>query len=195
MNFISEAFLFLIQTLFNLYLFVVILRLILQWRRADFYNPVSQFVIKLTNPVVMPLRRFFSPIKRFDTATFVLLMVLEFLKLFIVIFVKAGVFPGLLGLLLWSVGDLLDLVITIYFYAILVVVILSWLNPMGQNPVLIVLYLITDPLLEPARRLIPLIAGLDLSPIFALILLKVAEILLIQPLMQLGISLAIRSYI
>ncbi len=107
---------FLVQTLCSFYLMILILRLILQYLRADFYNPISQFVIKLTNPVVMPLRRFLPPRHNFDQATFVFLILFQLFALLLLIWLKVGfVIPHLLGLLIWAVANLVDLTLTLYF--------------------------------------------------------------------------------
>lgn len=189
---LDNALIFLIETLFNLYILILMLRIILQWVGAHFYNPVSQFVIKLTNPVVKPLRKLLPPFKGIDLASLIILVALEFIKLMLIIWLKIGIFAGVLGLIVMAFGDILDVILDIFFYAILISVLLSWINPRQYNPITEVLHLITDPLLRPARHFIPPIAGFDISPILVLIILQLCTILIATPLMSVGLGIALR---
>lgn len=172
---------FLIQTLFGLFALVVMLRFLLQVVRADFYNPLSQFVVKLTSPVLRPLRRFIPGYHGLDTASLVLAWLIKSLEVFLVVWVLSrSAHP--LGALVWSLPELLALTINIFMFAILVRVILSWVNPDPFHPAVGVLNRLTDPLLRPAQRLIPPIAGLDLSPMAVVIALVLLEMLLLPPL-------------
>jgi len=182
---------FLIETLFDLYILIVMLRVILQWVGAHFSNPVSQFVLKLTNPVVKPLRRLFPPIKGIDLASFAVLLILEFIKLILVIWFKTGAVAGFTGMLIISFADILDLIFDIFFFAIIMNVIISWVGQSGYNPITDILHLLTEPLLRPVRRLIPTVAGFDLSPIPVLIILHLCAMLIATPLMNIGLRLAI----
>ncbi len=189
-NTIDNALIFLIQTLFNLYILILMLRMILQWVGAHFFNPVSQFVVKLTNPVVKPLRQILPPLKGIDLSSLLVLLVLEVVKLLLVIWLKAGLFPNILGLFIMAFGDVLGVVLNIFFYAIIINAILSWVNPRQYNPLTEILHLITEPLLKPARRLIPLVGGVDISPIPVLIILQLIYLLVATPLIELGFQIA-----
>ena len=187
---IAEAIGFLISTLFGLYLIAVALRFLLQYVRADFYNPISQFVIALTNPPLRPLRRLIPGFRGIDWPCLVLLLVLKMIELGLLGLVYAGRFLAPAGLLVLSIAELLNLVTYIFIVAVLVQVVLSWVNPDVYNPVTVILHRLTDPLLRPARRLVPPVGGLDFSPVMVLVALQLFVILVIRPLSDVGRTLA-----
>ena len=187
----ENAGLFLVQTLFNLYLFVLLIRLILHFQRADYYNPVIQLVIKLTAPLIKPLNKFIPDIKGVELSTIFVLLVVEAIKLLCIIGLQGGGFPNFLGLLIWAVADIVNQLINLYFFAIIIRVILSWLGRGVVNPLTSILYLITEPLMAPAKRLVPAIGGFDLSPLVVLILLQLTLIILVKPLLGLGVTIAL----
>ncbi len=172
-----RALTYLISTLIDLYIMSVILRLILQWVRADFYNPLSQFLVKITNPLVIPLRRMIPPIGRLDTAAVVLAVLLEVASLLIISTINSLTlgWPQLLGL---AITKLLMAVLWLYFFLILAVVILSWVGGRMRHPIIPLMYQLTGPVLGPVRKLIPPIGGMDLSPLFALIAIRFLILLL-----------------
>ncbi len=193
----TDAAQFLIRTLVDLYAVVVLLRFALQAVRADYFNPVAQFVVQATRPVLAPLRRVLPPAGRYDWAALIVALALMWLKLALFqalaiqsIYVGGYVQPiqhVWLASLAWiGVVDLVALVIDIGFFAVLVMAILSWVAPSGPNPAMEVLQRITDPLVRPVRRVIPLIGGVDLSPLVVLIGLQVLKMLLIRPLLVLA---------
>jgi YggT family protein len=172
---------FLVQTLFGLYAAVVAMRFLLQWARADFYNPLSQFVVKVTTPVLRPLRRVIPGYGGVDLAALVLLWVLTAIEL------------GILGMVLeidrspflavgWAIPNIVELFINIFLFAVLIRVILSWVNPDPYNPAALLLNQLTDPLMRPAQRLIRPIGGIDLSPMLVMMALVLLNMLLIPPL-------------
>lgn len=179
---------FLIQTLFGLYILAVMLRLLLQWVRADFYNPVSQFLVKITNPPLRPLRRVIPGWGGIDFASVLLLVALQMLELFLVN-TALGTSQPVAGLAFSAVIALLNLLVNIYVFAIIIQVILSWVAPNTYNPVAGLIHHLTEPLLAPARRMIPPISGIDLSPLVVLVLLQLTKMLIIAPLADLGRSL------
>jgi len=191
MNPLDDAGRFLVGTLFDLAILIVMLRWVLQWVGADFHNPISQFVVKLTNPIIQPLRSFLPVLKGFDLSVIVVLLILEMVKLILIVMLSGASFPNIFGLVLWSVAGLGNQLINIFFYAILLMIILSWINPMGKSPVKELLFKISEPLMRPARRFIPTVGGFDLTPIPVMIGLKLIAIIFIHPLSQLGVSLAI----
>lgn len=178
---LTDALVFLIRTLFNLYILTVALRFLLQWVRADFYNPISQFLITVTNPTLRPMRRVIPGFRGLDLASVILMILLKGAQISIISLIAIGRMPAPLGLLIVSFGEVLELIIWIFIIAILIQVILSWVNPGAYNPVTVLIYRLTEPVLAPARRLIPPIGGLDLSPIAALIFLQLL-LILIRPL-------------
>lgn len=172
----------LISTLLNLYIMTFMLRFMLQIVRADFHNPVSQFLIKVTNPLVKPVRRLlagFGGIGGLDWSTLILAYILMALKVTLIFFLGLGYSPDALVILSRALIETLQLVIDIYFYAILIQVILSWVNPGNYNPVVVVIQQLTAPIMGRIQRIVPPIGGLDLSPIFALLFLKLLDIWLI----------------
>ena len=186
---IGNAGTFLIETLFGLYILVVMLRLLLQWARADFYNPLSQFIVKATTPALAPLRRSLPAIGGIDTACVVLLVLLQLAELWLVTGILGHRAP-VLALLVLSVAELVQLAIYVFLFSILIQVVMSWINPGSYSPMLSVLYSLNEPLLAPARRLIPPIGGLDLSPIAVMVGLQLVAILVVGPLRQLAGTLA-----
>lgn len=191
-NYAGNAGVFLIQTLFGMYLVAVMLRFLLQLTRADFYNPVSQFLVKVTNPPLIPLRRFIPGFMGIDMAAVVLLLALETLELVLVGLVQ-GFSLGIVGLLVLSITGLLNLLLDVYFFTILIQVILSWVSPGGYNPAVALLYTLNEPILSRARRLLPPISGFDLSPILVFVLIELLKMLLVSPLSDVGKSLAFRA--
>lgn len=171
------ALVFLINTLFGLYTAAVILRFLLQWRRADFYNPICQAIVKITNPLLLPLRRIIPGWRGLDFAAVVLAVILQLINVALVLVVVAG-FPDFLDLAWWTVLKIVFLLVNLYFVTILVEAILSWTNASQRNPIAGLLWSINAPLLQPARKLIPPLGGLDLSPLVVLILLQAINILL-----------------
>ena len=181
-NYLIRPLVFLIQVGFGLYTLAVLLRFLLQAVRADFHNPVSQFVVRITAPLLKPLRRVVPAVRGYDLASLVLAWLLKALELSIIgALIGAAAFPATR---VWAVPALVSLVINIFLFAILIVVILSWINPQGYNPAMVILHRLTAPLLEPARRLIPAIGGIDLSPMLVMVGLYLLEMLVVPPLMQ-----------
>jgi YggT family protein len=188
-NYAGNAGVFLIQTLFGLYLVAVMLRFLLQMTRADFYNPVSQFLVKITNPPLIPMRRIIPGLIGIDMAAVVLLVIIQAVELVLVGLVQ-GYSLGIAGLLVLTVAELINLLLNIYFFTILIQVILSWVNPGGYNPAIALLYSLNEPILSRARRLIPPISGFDLSPIVVFIGIKLIQIMLVAPIADTGKRLA-----
>ena len=188
-NYAGNAGVFLIQTLFGLYLVAVMLRFLLQLTRADFYNPVSQFLVKITNPLLIPLRRIIPGLIGIDMAAIVLLIVIQAVELVLVGLVQ-GFSLGISGLLVLTAAELINALLNVYFFTILIQVILSWVNPGGYNPAVALLYSLNEPILSRARRLIPPISGFDLSPIVVFVGIQLIRMLLVSPITDVGKGLA-----
>jgi YggT family protein len=171
---------FLITTLFSLYILAVMLRFLLGAARADFYNPVSQFLVRITNPVLAPMRKIIPSAGKYDTAALVLMLLLQILSLVLIVLLR-GASVSIPALLLFAVAELLLLLLNIFIFSIVVMVVLSWINPGTYTPVGALLHNLTNPVLAPFRRVIPPVGGIDLSPLFALIGLQVIK-MLIHPL-------------
>lgn len=171
------AILYIVDTLLWLALFVVMARLLLQWTRADFRNPLCQAVVRLTNPLILPLRRVLPPLGKIDTASVVAVL--------LVATVKVGCFfaltEGLPPLIAWIRPVFMEIARTLlwtYFYAIVLYALLSLIAPGGYSPLQSVLTSLCEPALRPIRRIIPALAGIDLSPLWACILIQAILILL-----------------
>src|SRR3989344_3704734 len=176
-SFFTEASVLIVQVVFGLYILAVLLRFLFQLVRADFYNPISQFLVALTNPLLKPLRRIIPGFFGIDLASLVLLLALQLLEVYALSWIN-GLTPVMLPLVLAAVVTLVRL--TLYFYAVLLRVILSWFMPYGMRhkPAGDLLVSLTEPLMRPARRLIPAVGGLDLSPIVVLVALQLLQLAL-----------------
>ena len=173
-----NAIIFIVETLLTLALFVFLLRLLLQWARADFRNPVSQAVVRMTNPLVMPLRRILPPVGKIDTASVVAVLIVAFVEVAIIFALRGLGIPPLLLWLRMAVVEILRTTLWTYFYAIFLYALLSLIAPGGYSPMQAVLDSLCEPVLRPIRRLIPPIGGLDLSPLWAGIAIQALLILL-----------------
>jgi YggT family protein len=179
---------FLIDTLFSLYVFALMLRFLLQWVEADFYNPISQFLVKLTHPPLRIMRRFIPSIGRIDTASIILMMLVQMLGGYLVFLVQ-GLSVSPAALAAWSFSQLVELLFNIYLFAIIIGAILSWFGSMAYNPAASLLYSLTEPVLRVFRRILPPMGGMDLSPLIALIAIQVAKMVILPPLQQMTVLL------
>ena len=187
-SYFSNAGVFLIDVIFGLYIFAVLLRFLLQLVRADFYNPLCQALVTVTNPPLRPMRRVIPAVAGIDSASVVLLLGLQMVNTGLVA-LMVGADPAIVGLVVVAAAELLGKVIWTFIGAIIIQVILSWVAQGNYNPITSVIYALTDPVLGPARRLIPPLGGLDLSPMVVIIGLQLALMLAVQPLRDLGFSL------
>ena len=170
-NSAPSAFSYLVSTLISLYVTAVMLRLLLQWVRADFYNPLCQFLVKVTNPVLVPLRRLIPSVGKLDTASVVLMLALEIVS----VWVLALLSPlnwGPPEIALFAAISLVAMLLWTYFILVIAMVIFSWIGQGVRHPIVPLIYQLTEPVLRPIRKVIPPIAGIDLSPLFALIIIQ-----------------------
>lgn len=183
-GYLTQPAVFLVKVLFGLYATLVVLRFLLQLMRADFYNPVSQFIVTATKPLLNPLRRFIPGVSGMDIASLVLAwIVITLEQMSILGLAGAGFQPTAAALL--AIPELISLIINIFLFAILIQVIVSWINPGSYNPAISLIHSLTEPLLAPVRRRMPDMGGLDLSPMVVMIGLVVLEMLLIPPMKDL----------
>jgi len=181
---------YIITLIFQLYILAVMLRFLLQLARADFYNPISQFLITVTNPVLRYLRRWIPGYAGIDWPSIIFMLFLQIIELGLIALLKTGALPAIAGLILLSLTYLLKMIIWIYIVVIILQALTSWVNPGAYSPVTVLMYQLTDPLLQPVRRIIPPAGGLDWSPFIVLIGLNLLLILLIAPLQDYGNILA-----
>ena len=178
MSALNEITVYLLQTFLSLYLVAMLLRFLLQLVRADFYNPVSQFLVKITNPVLIPMRRIIPGFGGLDVAALVIAIVLQMIAIALLMALNGIGLPGVITLLVWAVLGVIGLLINIYFFALLATIILSWIAPGSSHPVLYRLQQITEPVMAQVRQLLPPMGGLDLSPILLFILINIIQIAL-----------------
>ena len=168
---------FLVDFVFNLYLMVVLLRLWLQFARADFYNPFSQFVVKATQPIVAPMRRVLPSLGRLDTATLVLALLVAGLKIVTLNLVLGGTSFNILSIVIVSFVIVIKEALTLVMYVLIMRAIMSWVSQ-GRNPMELVLGQLTEPMLAPIRKRMPDLGGLDLSVMVVIVLLMFIQKLL-----------------
>ena len=168
----------LVQTFFQLYLLALMLRLLLQLSRADFYNPISQFLVKVTAPLLNPLRRIIPGVGGIDVASVVLILLTQIVAIVLLLIINDSPIPNPLILIIVSVLRCLRLLLNIYFFAILASAAVSFLAPGSYHPAILLLNQLTDPVMRPFRNVIPPLGGLDFSPMFAILAIKICEILL-----------------
>jgi YggT family protein len=178
-----------VSTLFGLVVFVLVLRVLLQAIRANFYNPICQAMYKATNPLLMPIQKLLKPWRGINTGA-LLLAWLACCLWVAALLALSGTSAALPGLLVLGFAQLLEFFLQTLFWITMISVLMSWISPDGANPAVPLLYGIADIVLKPLRRVIPPLGGFDLSPVFALLALRLALILLVGPLQQFGISLA-----
>ena len=181
----NNAGVFLVNMFVGLYVLVVLLRYLLQLTQADFYNPVSQFLVKATNPPLAWLRRLIPSFGALDAPTLILLLCLQMLEIGLKTFLL-GYSPTLIGLVTSAVGVLLKMAIYILVTALFARAIMSWFTGSGYHPLAKLVYTFTEPVLRPAQRILPSSAGIDLSPIAVFIALMLVMKLIVQPLLDFG---------
>lgn len=172
----SEIFTLVLDTVSSLYLMIILLRFILQLSRADFYNPISQFVVKATNPFLIPLRKVVPSIGGIDTASVVLAILFQAFVIILKMLVLTGGVANPVFLLALSLVMILDVLLKIYFWALIIMIVASWVAPGSGNPALVLVNQIVEPLMKPFRNLLPPMGGLDLSPILVFLAIQVLEV-------------------
>lgn len=185
MNYFTNPVVFVLDTVFSLYIGAVLLRFLLQWCRADFRNPISKFLIMLTHPPLKILRRFIPAIGNIDTSSLVLMMALQLLADGSLSLLQ-GMSFSIGGLVLTAFAQLIALLLNVFFYAVFARAMLSWLNPGTFNDISALLYSLTEPLLRTCRSALPNFGGLDLSVILVLMGIQLVEMLILPPLYQLA---------
>jgi YggT family protein len=176
MGAINEILGYLVQTFLGLYLIAMVLRFLLQLVRADFYNPISQFLVKVTNPLVIPVRRLVPGFAGIDIASLLLAVVLQMVCIAALVFIHYNALPGLGTLLVGGVLGVVALLVNIYFFALLAMIILSWVAAGSRHPAIYLLHQLTEPVMAPVRKLLPPMGGLDFSPILVFILINIVQI-------------------
>ncbi len=180
----SQAGLLLVNSIGSLILLIFLLRFLLQLVRADFYNPISQFVVRFSNPLLVPLRRMIPGFGGLDVASLVLAYGTQLVLMAAILMVAGQTALPWMNLVFWALIGVFSLFVNIYFWGLLIMVIASWLAPNSYNPALILINQILDPVMRPIRRMMPDLGGLDLSPIVLMLTIQMVEILVIYPAAQ-----------
>ena len=173
----QQALYFIIKTIAQLYLLVLLLRFWLPLLRADFRNPLAQGILRFTSPLVVPLRRLLPAIGRIDTATILVACVIQYLTILVLLAITGNV-ATTVPILVTTLIELAIQSLNLFFFVILIKIILSWVAPNTYNFATALVTTMAEPILRPFRRIIPPIGGLDISPIFAIILLQATVIFL-----------------
>lgn len=168
----SQIAVFLIEAIFSLYIAAVLLRLLLGFARANFSNPLSQFLVKITNPILVPMRRFIPAIGSIDTSAVLLAFALMFIKVSLLFLIRShqSYFPESLG---FALGELIKSIIWIYLIALILQAIISWVGSAQGNPIVPLINSLTAPIVRPIRKVVPLIGMMDLSPLVAILGLNI----------------------
>lgn len=193
---VGQVVVLLVNTLGGLVVLALLLRFLLQATRADFYNPVTQALVKLTAPLLKPARRIIPSWRNLDIAALVLTLILSTLATTLMIFSAGFVLPGIGILLSWSFLGVISLILNIYFWGLLVSIIASWVAPHSGNPALILVQELLEPVQSMFRKVLPPMGGLDFSPIFIFLGIQVLEIMVIGTLRSgLGLSQQAAMYV
>jgi YggT family protein len=182
---LNTAAVYILQTLGSMYLLIVLMRFILQLVHANFYNPLCQFIVRATQPLLKPLRRIIPGFGGLDIASLVLAIVLQFILIALTLLLTYGFMVNPLQMLIWSLIGITALFLKVFFFALIISVILSWVAQGSSNPGVELVNQVCEPVLAPLRRILPNLGGLDISPIFAFLALKLIDMLVIQNLMVL----------
>jgi YggT family protein len=189
MGYFANAGQIVIQFVFGALIALIVLRVLLQWVRANFYNPICQFLYKATNPVLMPLRKIIPAWRNLDIAGIALAWLATVLKL-VLLYATVGQALGVLGLAVLALADLVDFVLLLYIVLILVRVVIGFVGADSYHPIVPLVMQLTEPVMKPFRRLVPNIGGLDFSPMVVLLVITLARVLIAKPLLDLGLRLA-----
>ncbi|VVN00909.1 hypothetical protein PS645_03286 [Pseudomonas fluorescens] len=177
---LNTAAVYVLQTLGSLYLLIVLLRFVLQLVRANFYNPLCQFIVKATQPLLKPLRRIIPSMFGLDMSSLVLAILVQLALMALTLLLTYGTTGNPLQLFIWSLIGVTALFLKIFFFALIISVILSWVAPGSHNPGAELVNDICEPALAPFRKIVPNLGGLDISPILAFLVLKLIDMLVIN---------------
>lgn len=177
---LNTAAIYVVQTLGSLYLLIMLLRFVLQLVRADFYNPLCQFIVRATQPLLKPVRRIIPSLFGLDMSSLLLAIVIQMIIMALTLLLAYGTTGNPLQLLVWSIIGVTALFLKIFFFAMIISVILSWVAPQSHNPGAELVNQICEPALAPFRRILPNLGGLDISPILAFMVLKLLDMLVIN---------------
>ena len=189
-DYFTQATIFLVELFFDIFIIALLLRYLLTKAHADSFNPLSELITKVTNPLLKPLRRKIPGYLGVDWSSVVALLLVQALEVTLVELIMSGEMLAFSGLIILTVTHLLKTILYIYLFIVIVQVIISWINPDAYNPITMIMYQLSEPILRPVRRTIPSAGGFDFSPLIILVIINLLMILLISPLMDVGHRLA-----
>jgi YggT family protein len=178
----ANAGVFLIQTFAGIYFILVLLRFLMQISRVDFYNPICQGIVKITDPPVKPLKRIIPTVRGVDFATLLVAMVVQLLAISLIMLLKGGwlFHPSYIA---WTLVGMVSTIFDIYFFALIIMVIASWIAPYSNHPAMALVTQLTEPVCAPARKLLPPMGGMDFSIILVFVAITLIDsYLVIRPL-------------
>ncbi|MBQ74147.1 MAG: YggT family protein [Gammaproteobacteria bacterium] len=179
---LSNAGVYLIQTFFGIYFILIMVRFLMQVSRVDYYNPLCQGIVRITDPAIKPLRKVLPTIRGVDFATLAVAFIVQFIAVVLVMLIVGG-YPFLPVYVAWVTLGMFSIIFDIYFFALLIMVITSWIAPYSNHPALSLITQLTEPLCKPARRLLPPMGGIDFSIILVFVFISLIDnFLVIQPL-------------
>ncbi|MCH8256991.1 MAG: YggT family protein [Proteobacteria bacterium] len=177
----TNAGVYLIQTFFGIYFILIMVRFLMQVARVDFYNPLCQGIVKVTDPAIKPLRRILPTVRGVDFATLTVAFIVQLIAVVLVMLIVGG-YPFLPEYIAWVFLGMFSIIFDIYFFALLVMVISSWIAPYSNHPALSLINQLTEPLCKPARKLLPPMGGIDFSIILVFVFISLIDnFLVIQP--------------
>ncbi|MCH7744221.1 MAG: YggT family protein [Proteobacteria bacterium] len=177
----TNAGVYLIQTFFGIYFILIMVRFLMQVARVDFYNPLCQGIVKVTDPAIKPLRRVLPTVRGVDFATLTVAFIVQLIAVVLVMLIVGG-YPFLPEYIAWVFLGMFSIIFDIYFFALLVMVISSWIAPYSNHPALSLINQLTEPLCKPARKLLPPMGGIDFSIILVFVFISLIDnFLVIQP--------------
>lgn len=171
---------FIIKTVFEIYTMALILRVFLQYSGANYYNPVSQLIIKITDPVVKPLKSYIPGFKGIDLSIVVLIFACELIKVSLLLLMNYGSLIAISKLFIFSLGEGFSQTLNLVFYLLIGRVLLSWVQSPQTGPLQEICYTVTEPFMAPIRRIMPPISGFDLSPLVVILLLQLVNVMFLS---------------
>lgn len=178
MDALNEIAGYLVETAASLYLILIILRGMLQTARADFYNPISQFVVRATSGPLTLLHRFIPNMRTIDPALWLLALLIQAVAISATLLLAGFALPNVLLLLAWSAIGVVGLLVNAYLIAMVIMIVVSWVAPGSRHPAIVLTYQVTEPVMAPVRRMLPNMGGLDFSPILVFIVINIVQIAL-----------------
>lgn len=177
----TNAGVYLIQTFFGIYFILIMLRFLMQVCKVDYYNPLCQGIVRITDPAIKPLRRVLPTVRGVDFATLTVAFIVQLIAVILVMLIVGG-YPFLPEYIAWVFLGMFSIIFDIYFFALLIMVISSWIAPYSNHPVLTLINQLTEPLCRPARKLLPPMGGIDFSIILVFVFISLIDnFLVIKP--------------